>query len=116
LLQSGTATVKLLHFRNASTHVLSYTGSNITIQNVILTQTTGSTGVGIELNQGNSYTVRNTTIESLGPGAAAIEVPFGGTPDIQNNLVTNNTRGLSAGSFAGTYAYNDVFGSLDFNW
>jgi Right handed beta helix region len=121
LVQNGTATVKLFHLRNAGTHIFAYTGSTITVDNNILTDPTGPNVGGVELNQGNSYTIHNNTIDNIhqigDPAAVAIDVPFGGNADIQNNLVTNNNRGVTAGSLSfGIYAYNDVFGSMDFNW
>lgn len=126
LLNVGTATVKGQHLRNASiTHIFAYKGSNITVKNVIITQV-GAGGttccpVGIELNQGVAYTVKNTTIDNLhligGIGAGGIDVPFFGLPDIQNNVVTYSDRGMTAGSFtSGTWAFNDVFGSTDTDW
>jgi hypothetical protein len=123
LLQFVTATVKLLHLRNASTDVFAYLGSNITVTNTILTDpaTGPNVGGGLELNQGNSYAVHNNTIDNIhqtsSPAAVAIDVPFGGLADIQNNLVTNNNRGLAAAAFSsGNYVFNDVVGSLDFDW
>src|SRR6266852_77359 len=121
LLQSGTVTVKLLHLRNAATAIYAYVGSNITVKNVIITDLTGTNVLGIELNQGNSYMIHNNTIDNIhqtnDPVAPAIDVPFGGVSDIQNNLLTSNTDGVTAGSFSGgTYIYNDVFGSTIADW
>src|SRR3989442_14473274 len=42
LLQFGTATVKLFHLRNTTKHIFAYVGSNITVNNVILTDPVGS--------------------------------------------------------------------------
>jgi hypothetical protein len=48
---------------------------------------------------------------------SGIDVPFGGVANIQNNLVTHSDRAFTAGSFSfGTYAFNDAFGSLAFDW
>jgi hypothetical protein len=120
LLQNGTATIKLFHLRDASTDIFAYGGSNITVNNVILTNPVGPSVVGMELNQGNSYTIHNNTIDNIHqsgvPAAVAIDVPFGGVVDIQNNLVTNNNRGVAAAFSSGNYVFNDVVGSLDFNW
>lgn len=121
LLQLATATVKLLHLRNAATAIYAYVGSNITVTNVIITDLTGPSVLGMELNQGNSYTIHNTTIDNIhqpnDPVGTAIDVPFGGVSDIQNNLLTSNTHGVTAGSFSGgTYAYNNVFGSTIADW
>ena len=121
LLQNGTATIKLFHLRSASTDIFAYLGSNITVNNVILTDPVGPSVIGMELNQGNSYIIHNNTIDNIhqssDPGAVAIDVPFGGVADIQNNVVTNNNRGLAAAAFSsGNYVFNDVVGSLDFNW
>ena len=116
LLQNGTATVKLFHLQNANTTIYAYVGSNITAKNIIIT----NSNLGMELNQGNSYTVINTTIvgsHDATQTGSAIDVPFGGVANIQNNLVTNSDRGFTAGSFSfGTYAFNDVFGSHAFDW
>src|SRR6266446_7535288 len=65
LLQFATATVKLLHLRNAATAIYVYVGSNITVKNVIITDLTGPNVLGIELNQGNSYTIHNNTIDNI---------------------------------------------------
>ncbi len=117
----GTATVKLLHLRKATTAIYAYVGSNITVTNVIITELTGTNVFGIELNQGSSYTIHNNTIDNIhqtnDPVGTAIDVPFGGVSDIQNNLLTSNTHGVTAGSFSGgTYTYNDVFGSTSADW
>src|SRR5713101_2192511 len=116
LLQNGTATAKLFHLQNANTAIYAYVGSNITAKNLIIT----NSNLGMELNQGNSYTVINTTIDGTHDPTqtgSAIDVPFGGVANIQNNLVTNSDRGFTAGSFSlGTYAFNDVFGSHGVDW
>jgi hypothetical protein len=82
LLQNGTATVKLLHIRNVFTDILASRGSDLTVTNTILTDPAAGPngGGGLELNQGNSYTVRNNTIDNIhqtsNPAAVAIDVPF----------------------------------------
>lgn len=118
----GTATVKLLHLRKAAIAINAYIGSNITVTNVLITDPTGTNVYGMELNQGNSYTIHNNTIDNIhqtnDPFGTAIDVPFvGGVTDIQNNLLTSNTHGVTAGSFSGgIYTYNDVFGSTIADW
>lgn len=116
LLQFATATVKLAHLQNAGTALFAYVGSNITSTNLIIT----NSNAGMELNQGNSYTIINTTIDGIhdpSQTGSGVDVPFGGAANIQNNLVTHSDRAFTAGSFPfGTYAFNDAFGSLSFDW
>lgn len=121
IIPLGTATVKLLHLRKAAIAIYAYIGSNITVTNCIITDPIGTTVLGMELNQGSSYTIHNNTIDNIhqtnDPFGTGIDVPFGGVADIQNNLLTSNTHGVTAGSFSGgTYAYNDVFGSMTADW
>jgi len=61
LLLNGTATVKLFHLQNAGTALYAYVGSNITGTNLIIT----NSNLGMEVNQGNSYTIVNTTIDGV---------------------------------------------------
>lgn len=122
LVQQGVGEVKAVHLQNvAGAVVWSYIGSSITVKNAIFTADTPSSFPigGMELNQGNAYTVYNTIVDHMRDAttwSAGIDVPFGGSRDIQNNLVTSNDRGMLAGGFSGTYAFNDVFGSTIGDW
>jgi hypothetical protein len=124
LLQNGTASVSLFHLRNVATSIFAYLGSNITVKNVVITDpvpdSNGACCGGIELNQGESYTAYNNTIDRLQFSSGivpGIDVPFGGTVDIENNSATSNNYAFTAGSFAGgTYAYNDAFASIVGDW
>jgi hypothetical protein len=118
LVQSATATVKLIQIKNAvSANIFVYIAGVATISNVISTKDTPFCCGAIAFDQGNAYTVYNSTVDHSAYGDGGINVSFFGTFNAQNNLVTNNGYGIYFYYYPlQGAAYNDVFGSTISNW
>jgi len=100
-------------------HVAPLTGSNITIENVTITDYTAY-GIWIELvGADDVFIIRNNTIEGVVGSLIGIkvdEVEAGGSLNIRNNAISSNEVGIKllADVADATIHFNDVTGNLNF--